>query len=238
MIKSPTRLCTDEAIKQLIGKYCPKNNATLLDVGCGKGHYYQYFTSHAIKGSYLGIDIKEHEAWQTREENGMHLSFLIYDAEKLQNLNKKFDFIIAIQSFEHIKNDVEAIKGMRMCLKEGRYIMLTIPSKYSFFLYGFHGYRRYNIPKIKRLANENGLYVIEAIKLGGLTSFILHFVLWTIPAVLLGIKIWKFYKSSEFLMDLIAKLERLSSSIDKTFCLLEGGYAIVLKMEESYHEII
>lgn len=107
--------------------------------------------------------------------------------------------------------------------------MLTIPSKYSFFLYGFHGYRRYSIPKIKRLANENGLDIIEAIKLGGLTSFLLHFILWTIPAVLLGIEIWAIYKKSKFLMSLIPKLERLSLSIDKTLCLLEGGYAIVLK---------
>ncbi len=230
MIESPARFCTDNTIKHLIDKYCQKNNATILDVGCGKGNYHQYFTSHAIKGSYLGIDIKAHEAWQTeKEENGMHISFLVYDAEELQNLNHKFDFIIAIQSFEHIKNDGKAIKGMKMCLKDDGYMMLTIPSRYSFFLYGFHGYRRYSIPKIKRLANKNGVYVVEAIKLGGLTSFILHFVLWTIPAVLLKIGIWEFYKKSEFLMDLIAKLEKLSLSIDKTFCLLEGGYAIVLK---------
>lgn len=233
MIESPTRFCTDEAIKHLIGKYCPKN-ATILDVGCGKGHYYQYFTSHAIKGSYLGIDIKEHETWQMKEENGMYISFLVYDAEKLQNLTQKqkFNFIVAIQSFEHIKNDGKVIKGIRMCLKNEGYIMLTIPSRYSFFLYGFHGYRRYSIPKIMRLANENGLRVIETIKLGGLTSFLLHFILWTIPAVLLRIKIWEFYKKCEFLMNSIGKLEKLSFSIDKTFCLLEGGYAIILKKEE------
>lgn len=176
MIESPIRFCTDNAIKQLIDKYCLKNNTTILDVGCGKGHYYQYFTSHAKKGSYLGIDINEHESWQTKEENG--ISFLVHDAEKLQNLNQKFDFIAAIQSFEHIKNDVEAIK------------------------------------------------------LGGLTCFLLHFILWTIPAILLKIPIWKFYKKSRFLINSIAKLERLSLSIDKVFCLLEGGYAIVLKKGE------
>jgi len=230
MIESPTRFSTNEVIERLIDKHCPKN-ATILDVGCGGG-YYPYFISHGVKGSYLGIDINEHESWQTKEENGMHISFLVHDAKKLQNLNQKFDFIVAIQSFEHIKKDVEAIKGMRICLKEEGYITLTIPSKYSFFLYGFHGYRRYSISKIKRLVNENGLYVIEAIKLGGLTCFLLHFVMWTIPAVVLKIPIWKFYKKSRFLINSITKLERLSLSIDKVFCLLEGGYAIVLKKVE------
>lgn len=234
ILESPTRFCSDEAIKYLIGKYCPKNNVAILDVGCGKGRYYQYFTSCGIKGSYLGIDIKGHEAWQTRDENGMYLSFLVYDAENLQNLNQKFDLIIAIQSFEHIKDNVEAIKGIKTCLREEGHIILTIPSKYSFFLYAFHGYRRYSIPKLKRLANENGLYVIETIKLGGLSSFLLHFILWTVPAIAFKIPIWRFYKKSKFLVGLISKLERLSLPVDKVFCLLEGGYAIVLKKDVTY----
>lgn len=157
--------------------------------------------------------------------------FLVHDVEKLQGLNQEFNFIVAIQSLEHIKNDVEAIKGMRMCLKDGGYLMLTIPSKYSFFLYSFHGYRRYSISEIMRLANRNGLCIEEAIKIGGLTSFPLHFILWTIPAVLLKIQIWEFYKKSKFLTDSIAKLERFSLSIDKIFRVLEGGYAVVLKGE-------
>ena len=228
-LESPIRFCTNQAIKYLINKYCPKHNATILDVGCGRGHYYQCFSSCGIKGSYLGIDINEHESWQAKEENGMQISFLVHDAEKLQGLNQKFDFAIAIQSLEHIKNDTEAIKSMGMCLKDGGHIILTVPSKYSFFLYAFHGYRRYSISEIKRPASKNGLGIEEAIKIGGLTSFLLHFILWTIPAVFLKIKIWEFYKKSKFLIDLITKLEWLSLSADKIFCLLEGGYAVVLK---------
>ena len=90
-----------EVIENLIEKYCPKN-ATILDVGCGEG-FYPYFIRHGVKGSYLGIDINGKESWKTKEENGMHISFLVYDAEKLQNINQKFDIIVAIQSFEHIK---------------------------------------------------------------------------------------------------------------------------------------
>ena len=120
---------------------------------------------------------------------------------------------------------------MGMCLKDGGYIMLTIPSKYSFFLYSWHGYRRYSLADIKRLTSKNGLYIEEVIQAGGLTNFLLHFILWTIPAVLFRIKIWKFYNKSKFLLDLIAKLERLSLSIDKTLRWLEGGYAVIFKRE-------
>lgn len=75
ILESPTRFCTDQAIKYLINKYSPKHNATILDVGCGGGHYYQFFTSSDIKGHYLGIDINEHTSWETKEENGMRISF-------------------------------------------------------------------------------------------------------------------------------------------------------------------
>lgn len=233
MIKSPARFCADEAIKYLINKYCRKSNAAILDVGCGKGHYYRHFTSHAIKGSYLGIDVKKHETWQAKEEHGIRISFLEHDAEKLQNLNQQFNFIISIQSLEHMENETQVIKGLRICLKKGGYIMLTIPSEYSFFLYSFHGYRRYSIPKIRRLAIKNGLYVVEAIKLGGLTSSLLHFVLWTIPTILLRVSIWEFCRKSKFLINLIARLERFSLNIDKTFCLLESGYAVIFKRERN-----
>lgn len=228
-LESPTRFCTNQAIEYLIDKYCLKHNAAILDVGCGEGNYYQFFRACGIKGSYLGIDINQHESWQAREENGMQISFLVHDAEKLQGLNQKFDFAVAIQSLEHIKNDVKAIKSMGMCLKGRGYILLTVPSKYSFFLYAFHGHRRYSLPEIRRLASKNGLGIEKVIKIGGLTSFLLHFILWTVPAVLLKIRIWEFYKNSKFLIALITKLERLSLSVDKIFCLLEGGYAIVLK---------
>lgn len=229
MIVSPTRYCTDNAINLLIRKYCHLQNVAILDVGCGKGQYYQYFTSRAIKGSYLGIDVKGHEAWQTKEEQGLQISYLVHDAEELQNLNRKFDFIIAIQSFEHIKHDGKALRGVRTLLKTEGHLMLTVPSKYSFFLYGFHGYRRYSIPKLKRLAKESGLYVIEIMKLGGLTSFLLHFILWTIPAILLRVPIWQIYKKSLFLNNSIAKLERFFVVIDEQFRFLEAGYAVILE---------
>jgi len=227
-LESPTRFATNQTIKYLVNKYCPRHNVAILDVGCGEGHYYQFFRACGIKGSYLGIDIKERESWQAKEENGMQISFLVRDAEKLQGLNRKFDFIGAIQSLEHIENDAEAIKSMRMCLKDGGYILLTVPSKYSFFLYAFHGHRRYGIPEIRRLASKNGLGIEEAIKIGGLTSFLLHFLLWTIPAVLLKYKVWEFYKRSKFLMGLITRLEQFSLSVDKILPVLEGGYAVVL----------
>ena len=185
-ILSPTRYCTNQAIEYMIDKYCPKDNVTILDVGCGKGNYSQFFSSQQIEGSYLGIDIEKHESWQSREENNTQIDYLVYNAEELQDFDRKFDFIISVQSLEHIMNDTVAVKGMTTCLNDGGHITLTVPSKYYFLLYPKHGYRGYKLADIKRLATENGLHIEEIIKIGGLTNIILHFVLWTIPEELMG----------------------------------------------------
>jgi len=228
-LQSPTRFGTNEAINYLIDKFCPLQNAAILDVGCGKGGYHQLFSLRGIKGAYLGIDIKERESWQRKRDNGLQISFMVHNAEKLSSLQQKFNFIIAIQSLEHIRRDSEAIAGMKMCLRDGGYILLTVPSKYSFCLYPFHGYRRYSISEIRRLAHQNGLDIKEIIRIGGLSNFFLHIVLWTIPAVLFRIKIWQFYQKSKLLTGLINKLERFSLSFDKVFGFLEGGYGVVLR---------
>ena len=229
-ILSPTRYCTNQAIEHMISKYCPKDNVTILDVGCGKGNYSQFFSSQQIEGSYLGIDIEKHESWQSREETNTQIDYLVYNAEELQDFDRKFDFIISVQSLEHIMNDTVAVKGMTTCLNDGGHITLTVPSKYYFLLYPKHGYRGYKLADIKRLATENGLHIEEIIKIGGLTNIILHFVLWTIPAAF-GIEIWKSYKKSRLILGLINRLESLSFHIDKLLRLLESGYAIVLKKQ-------
>ena len=83
----------------------------------------------------------------------MQIEYLVHDAEKLPDLNRKFNFIVAIQSLEHILNDAEAMKGMRMSLNNDGHITITVPSKYCFFIYPTHGHRRYSLPIIKRLAD-------------------------------------------------------------------------------------
>lgn len=241
MIASPVRFCTDETIIHLIDKYCPQNNVTILDVGCGKGYYCSYFTLLGIKGSYMGIDVKKYETWdkQKIKQNDiydMDIHFLVYDAEKLQNLSKRFDFIISIQSLEHIRNDKETVKGMAHCLKKKGYILLTIPSRYSYLLYGPHGYRRYSVSSIAQVGHKNGLSVVEIIKIGGISTFIIHFIAWTVPAVIFRTKIWELYKTSKFITNLITKMEKYAHFLDKYARLTEGGYAVVLK-KKSYYEL-
>lgn len=230
MLESPVKFATNQAITRLIERYCPRINASILDIGCGKGNYLDYFVGEAIKGKYLGIDVKEDDNWHRRKSkaNEIEVSFKVHDAQSLEVLNEKFDFICAIQSLEHVADDEKAGKGMRTLLKDGGYTLMTVPSRYSYFLYGPHGHRRYNVFRIKKLASQSSLSIEELVKLGGMATFMLHFVLWTIPAVIFGLKIWLTYKRLGF-RNIITKLESFAMNVDKICPWLEGGYAVILK---------
>ncbi|MFC2044515.1 methyltransferase domain-containing protein [Chloroflexota bacterium] len=163
--------------------------------------------------------------------DGLSISFLILNAEQVTKIDTTFNFIMAIQSFEHMQDDLKALKGMNTLLNEKGYIMLTLPSHPSLFIYGIHGHRRYGMSRIKEMASEANLSIIEFIRIGGIMNFILHFILWTVPAILFQIPIWKLYNRFTILKKSIIWLEKLSLKMDKTFRFLEGGYVVILSKE-------
>jgi len=158
----------------------------------------------------------------------LEVSFKVHDAQSLETLKGRFNFICSIQSLEHIADDEKTGKGMKTLLQDRGYILITVPSKYSYFLYGRHGYRRYNLLRIEELTNQSGLSIEELMKLGGIATFMLHFILWTIPAVIFRLKIWITYKRLR-LIRFIQKMESLVIKVDKICPWLEGGYIVICK---------
>lgn len=229
MLQSPSRFCANQVISRFINKYCPAQDAAVLDVGCGDGDYCRYFISLGCKGSYLGIDVQKSPLWRNRTENNLDISYFAFNAENLAGLNQKFNFIISIQALEHIEQDKKAMKAVNECLnQEGRFL-LTVPSKFSLLLYGPHGRRRYSVKAIRQLAQESGFAIEELAKIGGLNSFCLHFLTWTLPAIVCRLKIWRFYEKRRFLNELIVKMEKFACQLDKRAKCFESGYAIILK---------
>ena len=226
---SPIRFVTNRYILKAIESYCPQKDALILDIGCGNG-YHEFFIENQVKGSYLGTDINKRYSWHKISENieGLNINFKEYNAESIDEINGTFNFICAFQSFEHIIDNSKVLSGMFKLLSEDSYILITVPSIYSYLLYGNHGYRRYNIKAIASLASEAKLDVLEINKLGGEFSFILHFILWTIPAIILNLPVWNLYSVLGF-SKLILLLEKSALYIDKYLPLFEGGYSVILQ---------
>ncbi len=230
---SPVRFVTKNAVMTLIERYCPRIDASILDVGCGSGNHSNLFVSQGISGRYLGIDIKEDIHWHKRKGkvNELEVSFKVHDAEFLETLKEKFNFIYSFQSLEHIANDRKAVKGMKTLLQDRGYILITVPSRWSYFLYPGHGYRRYDVHCIKDLANQSNLNIEELVKSGGIATFILHFVLVTIPDVIFRAKIRRIIYKPLRIERFIQRIQTLIYKVDQICPWLEGGYVVIFKGE-------
>lgn len=157
-------------------------------------------------------------------------------------MGSQFDFICSFQALEHIYNDNAAIEGISQCCKKGGNVLISVPSKLSFFLYGRHGFRGYSKRDIVKKIGKSGLSVVEVRNVGGLATFVLHLLLWTIPSILvpklLAIcrvsatktgKPWNIYNKYTFSRSFIAGAEMFAYLLDKFLPIPFGfgGYAII-----------
>lgn len=159
-VESPIRYCTNVMIYSLVQKHCP-HVANILDVGCGKGVYYKVFLDLSIRGDYLGIDINNSALWNSQTINNLNIEYQISNAETLHKIDHRFNYITSFQVLEHINNDRKSVAKMFDCLVDGGYLTLTVPSKYSWFLYGRHGYRRYSVSDLKGLFDATRCEMLE-----------------------------------------------------------------------------
>jgi len=96
---------------------------TVLDVGCGSGHFLNFMTSHAW--STWGLDISE-EA--TRNASASHTIVTSPDSADAQLPADCFDLITLFQVLEHIPNPVASLTNLARSLKPGRILVLNTPN--------------------------------------------------------------------------------------------------------------
>ena len=96
--------------------------ASVLDVGCGIGHWLQAFMHHGVKDVY-GID-------------GPHVSiaslqipsdrFLVYDLRQINDLNmgRKYDLVICLEVAEHLPSE-KASELVAFLVKHGAHVMFS-----------------------------------------------------------------------------------------------------------------
>ena len=87
------------AISNLVKEF--KNNAKVLDVGCGKGVLYQYLRQTVSGIDYTGIDISE-SAVKAASERFPDVTFKAMDFD-ITTIDDKFDVIILNETLEYFK---------------------------------------------------------------------------------------------------------------------------------------
>jgi len=174
---TPFRHWIIKSLPKLIKKYCPNRGAKILDLGCGQGQYAEVIKKLNLEGEYLGIDIQSRENWNNiTSKDELKINFMAHDAEKLSLINKNYNFLFAITSFEHFKNQESVINGAYQITNNNGKILIIIPSHYSYLNYWTHGYRRYSNYSLKKLVEDAGYIDIKIGKIGGIFSFCFHFL--------------------------------------------------------------
>ncbi len=113
----------DQIEKKIISgflQYIPKK--PMLDVGCGTGHWTQFFIEQGFD-KITGIDASE-EMLNIAKSKNIDANFLLSDAENLPFKDESYPVIAFITMLEFVENQDNVIKEMYRLLVPGGWLIL------------------------------------------------------------------------------------------------------------------
>lgn len=175
---SPLRLYTDCLLNEVVKSYCP-SDATVLDLGCGKGDYAAFFDRAGCHGFYTGLDVTPNARWRfwlKPGPAGLRRAFVEATAETLPLADGSVDFAMSACALEHFEDDELAVQRLFKVMRPGAHGIHFVPSTWSLFLYVHHGHRRYSPARLLQLFRAAGFGIVRLWGLGGAPSFLLHLI--------------------------------------------------------------
>lgn len=153
----------------------PRNARTLLDVGCGEGHFLKRLSEELPEATLVGVDLCRANI-EFAKKNASRARFFVSDARKLGFRSSSFDCVALLEVLEHISYPHEVLEEIRRVLKPGGTLLVSVPDsgkilwKVLWILWtnlvlsrwkGAHPVD-YDEKKLRALLVENGFHVMEA----------------------------------------------------------------------------
>lgn len=113
-----------------------------LEVGCGEGNIIHYLHYRGVMGHIVAIDL-EADKLRFAKHHVPHATYLIADISRLIFKNDTFDYIMAIEMFEHLPDPAKALKELKRVAKNGAHLLISVPYE-PFFQWG-------NLARVKYL---------------------------------------------------------------------------------------
>ena len=136
-------------------------SAKILDIGCGGGPLLLYLKAAGFTNVY-GLDFSE-EAVAKCVERGLS-NVYVMDGHSPKFEPESFDIIIASDSLEHLKNEMQALHNWHSILKSTGSLIIFVPA----FMYLWsehdiinHHYRRYTSGNLKSKVESEGFLVTK-----------------------------------------------------------------------------
>ncbi len=139
-----------------IKNFAPLLKGRLLDFGCGRKPYRNYFDV----AEYIGVDILE-----TGHDHKLSEADIYYDGKNLPFPDNHFDSLFCSEVLEHVFNVDEVLPEINRVLKTGSKALITTPFCWNEHEIPFD-YARYTSFGIKDLLQRNGFKVIRLEKSG------------------------------------------------------------------------
>ncbi|HUW34884.1 MAG TPA: class I SAM-dependent methyltransferase [Planctomycetota bacterium] len=102
----------------------PHPGATLLDVGCGTGHWSRFFAECGYK--VVGVDVSQEMIRVAQARNPAGIRYRVADARDLPFRDGSFDVIAAIAAIEFIADVHAALREMLRCLRPGGSLIIGV----------------------------------------------------------------------------------------------------------------
>ena len=105
-----------------------------LEVGCGEGNVIHYLNNRGVIGDMVAIDLQPNKLKYARRHVA-NTSYLASDISRLIFKNNIFDYIMAIEMFEHLPDPDKALSELKRVAKNGGYLLVSVPFE-PFFHWG------------------------------------------------------------------------------------------------------
>jgi len=102
----------------------PHPGATLLDVGCGTGHWTRFFAESGY--AVVGVDVSHEMIRIAQEHNPAGIRYRVADARDLPFRDGAFDVVAAIAAIEFIPDVHAALREMLRCLRPGGSLVIGV----------------------------------------------------------------------------------------------------------------
>jgi ubiquinone/menaquinone biosynthesis C-methylase UbiE len=104
---------------------------TVLDIGCGKGVYFQYYNQLGIR-NVIGIDI-DRKALRESKSQYTNVSFIVADALNIPLRSSSIDVVVLAEVLEHLNSPETCLKECHRILKEKGIILASVPWLYEIY---------------------------------------------------------------------------------------------------------
>lgn len=177
-------------LKNGVEKYLLEQNATILDLGCGRKPYQPFFLGRSAL--YLGVDVAHSESVD-----------ILCDGEKLPFRDSCFSASLCLQVLEHIDNPMAVIDEIFRVLKPNGLLFLSTHGNWP--VHGSpHDYWRWTSDGLEKLLANFCVHEIH--KCGGPATSIIQLMELFIPSRSLGVVIIFLLNKLGDLLDRVAWL--------------------------------